>query len=79
MLQTFNSNNLREQIIYEVNNSNPEILELFYNYIEVLKKSLQKENKDEHRLSKFAGILTQQEGQEMIDCINNEFNNIEGE
>jgi len=79
MLQTFDTNTLREQLLYEINHSNPEVLELFYNYIQILKKSLKKEKKEEHHLSKYAGILTHDEGQEMIDCINREFNNIEGE
>lgn len=79
MLQTLNTNTIREQLLYEVNHSNPEVLELFYNYIQVLKKSLQKEKKEEHHLEGSFGVLTHEEGQEMIDCINSEFNKIEGE
>ena len=80
MLQTINTNTLREQLLDEVNHSNPEILELVYNFMQVLKKSSQKDKvtgKKEHYLSEFAGMLSYEEGQEMIDCIDREFNNID--
>ncbi len=77
MLQTINTNILREQLLYEVNHSNLETLELFYNFVQIVKSSVKKEQ-DGHHLAEFAGILSNEEGQEMIDCINHEFNNIEG-
>ena len=79
MLKTINKNTLREQILYEVNNSKPEILELFYNYIQIIKSSIpKKETKTEkHHLLEFAGMLTFEEGEKMINCINQEFNKIE--
>lgn len=81
MLQTINTNTLREQLLYDVNHSNPETLQLFYNFMQVLKKSFPKEKqlKEKHHLDDSFGVLSNEEGQEMIDCINREFNNIEGE
>ena len=78
MIDSLNKKTLRDQLLYEINNSSPEVLELFYNYIQVLKESF-KEKREEHHLTKYTGILTYEEGQKMIDCINQEFNNIEGE
>lgn len=78
MLQTFSTNTMREQLLYEVNHSNPETLELFYNFMQIVKKRSLIENKEHHLLKHF-GVIDEQNGQEMIDCINNEFNNIEGE
>ncbi len=68
-----NINTLRERLLYEVNNSNPETLELFYNFIQVIKKATKKEKlttNDKHPLAEFAGMFSYDEGQEMIDCIN---------
>ena len=79
MIQTINTNNLREQLLYEVNHSNPEILQLFYNFIQVIKYKREEEDQEKHHLAEFAGMFSFEEGQEMIDCINQEFNNIEGE
>ena len=76
MQQTINTNTLREQLLDEVNHSNPEILELVYNFMQVLKKSSQKD-KEEHPLLKHFGVIDEQSGQEMIDLINQEFNTIQ--
>ncbi len=45
MLQTVNIKNLREELLYEVNHSNPEMLQLFYNFIQVVKMPGVKEKK----------------------------------
>ncbi len=81
MIQTVNTNSLREELLYEVNNSTPETLELFYNIIKVIKTSLPKEEKEtihkNHPLLESFGVIDEQSGQEMMDCVNREFNEIE--
>ena len=81
MLDIINTNNLREQLLYELNHSKPETLEIVYYFMQTLKKSFKekKETKGEHYLAKFAGSIDKESAIEMMNCINNEFNLIEGE
>ena len=74
------ANSLREHILHEVEHFSPETLELLYNFIQELKETEYSAGKREkHPLSEFAGMLSYNEGQKMIDCVTAEFNNIEGE
>ena len=81
MMKTINTFNLKEQLLYEVNNSKPETLEILYSFMQTLKKSFSKEieTNDEHYLAQFSGIIDKQSADEMLNCIDNEFNKIEGE
>ena len=81
MLDIINTNNLREQLLYELNHSKPETLEIVYYFMQTLKKSFneKKESKEEHYLAKYAGSIDDESAIEMMNCINNEFNLIEGE
>ena len=86
MIQTVNTNSLREDLLYEVNHSNNETLKLFYNIIKAIKTSFPKEEKTieeketihkNHPLLDSFGVINEQSGQEMIDCVNRKFNEIE--
>ena len=80
MSQITDINTLREQLLYKIKHSSPKVLELFYNFIEIIEgTNKDKVDKDEHPLLKSFGVIDEESGQAMIDCINNEFNNIEGE
>lgn len=73
--------NLKEKLLYEVNHSKPERLEMLYYFLQTLKKTFSnKKNKDNIQdLSMFAGIIDNESANEMLNCINNEFSKIEGE
>ena len=73
--------NLKEKLLYEINHSKPERLEMLYYFIQTLKKpfSDKRSNDNVQDLSKFAGIIDNESANEMLNCINNEFNRIEGE
>lgn len=81
MIKSKNKNYLREQLLYEVNHSEPETLEMLYYFIQTLKKSFHKksDNKNMQNLAKFAGTIDNESAEEILNCINSEFNKIEGE
>ena len=71
MTETIKTFSLKEELLYEVNHSEPETLELIYYFGQTLKKASPKDGnfRKTHDLARFAGIIDYQEGQEMIDCI----------
>lgn len=71
--------NLKEKLLYEVNHSKPERLEMLYYFIQTLKKPFSNKKDSTQDLSKFAGIIDNKSANEMLNCINNEFSKIEGE
>ncbi|MBN2893588.1 MAG: hypothetical protein JXL97_17075 [Bacteroidales bacterium] len=74
---------IKEQISIELNSLPPEILDQLYNFMQFIKKSYkdssQNKNKQEHFLSKFAGIIDDKSAEEIKNIVNSEFQNIEGE
>ena len=80
-MEILNTYNLKEQLLYEINHSKPETLEMLYYFIQNLKTSFS-ENvvvEKNQKLSEFSGVIDNERADEMLNCINNEFNKIEGE
>ncbi len=80
-IEILGTNKIREHLLFEINHSKPETLELMYYFIQMLKKSFVEKSLSEQtqKLAMFAGCIDSVNGEEMSYCIENEFNKIEGE
>jgi len=77
---------IQEQLILDIQQLSPQMVIQVYNFTEQLHKMLIIKEKhgeiydfNNHPIHKFFGIVPEDEAQELRDCINHEFDKIEGE
>jgi len=77
---------LQEQLILDIQQLSPQLVFQVYNFTEQLHKLLVVNEKrieiydfNNHPFKKFFGIISDAEAQEVRECVNNEFDKIEGD
>lgn len=74
---------IKQQLTLEIEKASPEMLSLFYDFIQFLKqqkaKTEQHKNGEKHFLDDVIGIMDNESGDELAEIVNREFQQIEGE
>lgn len=72
---------MKDKIVSELNTIPTELLVQLYEFMQLIKKNYiyNQTQKNSHLLKKFIGCLDDKSAEEIRNCVNNEFQNIEGE